>query len=324
MVPPNAAALARHHRHNRLLSLMVMAGICGWMALIGWLVAGLEGIVWAAAGTGLMLLVQPVRSTTLLKAVYGAVPLTPATAPDMYGVMRALAERAGLPRVPALLYIPRPELIALSTGWGRDGAIALSEGMVRILPGRELAAVLAHETSHLRTGDLKLLRVAEAAGRLTRLLSLAGLILMAMYLPAIGAMGGEAPLLAVLLLVMAPLVSDLLTLKLSRTREFDADAGAVELTGDPAALMAALERIEALQHDGDWERLTRGGGLRWLRLIRTHPTIGERLARLRELAPPPSARWLNLQPDTVLVPTSFGLVPLTRWHWIGGRAGRRR
>lgn len=314
MARVNLDLLARHHRRNRLLSLWVMAGISGWMALVGWLVAGPDGIVWAVVGTALLLLIQPIRSTTVLKALYGAVALSPVTAPGLCGLMRDLAGRAGLPQVPQLLYIPRRELIALSTGWGRDGAIAVSEGMVRILGGRELAAVMAHETSHLRTGDLKLLRLAEAAGRLTRLLSLSGLLLMMFFLPAAAAQGAGAPLIPLLLLVVAPLVSDLLTLKLSRTREFDADAGAVELTGDAEALMSALGRIEALQQGGDWERLTGRSGLHWLRLIRTHPTTGERLARLRELAALPPSRWLTLPPDVMLAPGRFGLLPAARWH----------
>lgn len=307
------ATLDRHHRRNQLESLLILAGIGAWMAVVGWLVFGGSGILWAALGAVALLLLQPVRSTTLLRALYGAVPLSPAEAPGLFALARELARRAGLERVPPLLYIPRPELIALSTGWGRDAAIALSDGMLRTLPGRELAGVMAHETSHLRTRDLRLLRLAEAAGRLTRFVSLFGLLAIAFYLPAAAAMGAEVPLLPLLLLVAAPMVSDLMMLKLSRTREFAADAGAAELTGDPAGLMAALRRIDALQ-EGGWERLLRAPTPRWLRLIRTHPTTEERLARLRELAPRPTPTWLSI-PETLLMPHLFGLPPAPRWWW---------
>lgn len=290
------AALARHRRRNRWESLAILAGMGAWMALIGWLVFGPAGIGWSALGAMALLLVQPVRSTTLLRALYGAVPLHPAEAPGLFSLEGELARRAELERVPPLLYIPRPELIALSTGWGRNAAIALSDGMLRALPGRELAAVLAHETSHIRDGDLKLLRLAEAAGRLTRFLSLFGLMLLAFYLPAAAMVGAALPLGPVALLVLAPMVGDLLMLKLSRTREFAADAGAAELTGDPVGLMAALERIEVRQAGG-WERLIRLRPPAWLRWIRTHPTIEERLRRLRELAPRPG--WF------IPVPISF-------------------
>ena len=85
------------------------------------------------------------------------------------------------------------------------------------------------------------------------------------------------------------MVSDLLELSLSRRREFLADAGAVELTGDPTSLARALERIEALQGD-DWERFTARGG-RWLRSFRTHPTTAERIERWPSgrVAPPRAA-----------------------------------
>lgn len=86
---------------------------------------------------------------------------------------------------------------------------------------------------------------------------------------------------AIVLLLAAPSVSDLLELSLSRRREFLADAGAVELTGDPVSLARALKRIEELQGD-DWERFTARGG-RWLRWFRTHPTTAERIERLAEL-----------------------------------------
>lgn len=295
------SALIRQKTRNRLRSLALLAGMTLWMALVGWLAAGDLGVLWAAGGTALLLLAQPVRSTTLLRALYGARPLSPFQAPDLHAVVAELSRRAGLERVPELLLIPRPQLAALSTGWGRDGAVALSEGMIRLLDGRELVAVLAHEISHLRAGDLRLLRLAEATGRLTRTLALTGMLLIAVYWPELE-VAGAVPLLPLVLLAAAPLVGDLLILTLSRTREFDADAGAAELTGDPEALASALTRLELIQ-GGGWERLrARPPMPGWLRLIRTHPTTAERLARLRELAPPQPPRWLVLPPVSVMLP----------------------
>lgn len=285
----DSAALRRHRRRNHLHSLLVLAGIGGWMAMVGWIIAGTAGIVWAVAGAMVMLMVQPVRSVTLLRALFGAEPLSPAQAPGLCALVVALAERAGLERVPPLLYIPRRELVALSTGWGGDIALAVSDGMLAALSGRELAAVLAHEVSHLRHGDLRILRLAEAAGRLTRFLSLFGVLTVLFYMPVAMFSGQSLPILPVLLLVAAPLASDLLGLDLARTREFAADAGAVELTGDPRGLMAALAHIQRLQGDS-WERLMRLPA--WLSLIRTHPTTEQRLTRLAELEPRPAHAWL--------------------------------
>jgi heat shock protein HtpX len=105
----------------------------------------------------------------------------------------------------------------------------------------------------------------------------------------------------------APLAIDLMTFKLSRTREFEADFGAAELTGDPQGLMLALERIESRQ-GGLWERLVWLPGWlpqrlpSWLSLIRTHPTTAERLARLAELAPLPAVPPLWQALPVLLIP----------------------
>lgn len=303
--------LERHRRHNRVVTVAVMAGLVVWLALVGWMVVGPEGMVWAALAAILILVVQPVRSVTLLKALYGARTLTPADAPGLYRLMRELATRAEMPRVPPLLYLPRRDIIALSTGWGDDAAIAVSDGLLRLLAPRELAAVLAHETAHLRHGDLKILRLADTAGRLTRFLSLIGLFLVIFYLPAALFAEADVPAWPVLLLVLAPVASDLLTFKLSRIREFDADTGAAALTGDPEGLILALERIDAMQ-TGGWERLRPGWG--WLAWLRTHPSTAERVARLDELAPiEPGPSWITL-PEAMLMP-GFRAPQPPRWRW---------
>ncbi len=284
MAPLDPAVLARHHRRNRLQTAAVLGGLGLWMAMVGWLVAGINGVIWAVGGTALLLTIQPSRSAALLRALYGALPVTQAEAPGLYGLTASLAERAGLERPPTLLYIPRPEPAALSAGGRAEPVIAVTEGLLGLLPGRELGAVLAHEISHLRHGDLRILRLAEAAGRLTRLLAMLGVLSLALYLPGAAAMGAKVPVAALLLMLAAPVASDLLTLKLSRTREFEADAGAAEITGDPRGLMAALAIMERIQPQG-WERMGRTRS--WLTLVRTHPSTSERIARLRELMPPP-------------------------------------
>jgi heat shock protein HtpX len=160
----------------------------------------------------------------------------------------------------------------------------VTAGLLRTLPRRELTAVLAHEIAHIRHGDVLVLRLAAAAATLTRTMASVGVLLLLFFLPALWTIGmPPSPLLAVLL-AGAPLLGDLLTLSLSRRRELLADAGAVELTGDVTALAEALARIWRRQGD-DWERLaTRGAG--WMRWLRSHPTVGERIAALRAMAAP--------------------------------------
>jgi heat shock protein HtpX len=140
-----------------------------------------------------------------------------------------------------------------------------------------------------------------------------GVLLLLALLPALWATGSAPSPVPVLLLVGAPVLGDLLTLSLSRRRELLADAGAVELTGDAAALAEALARIWRLQGD-DWERLaTRGAG--WIRWFRSHPTVRERIAALRAMAAP--ARQEPPRQDRIAV------VPAGVWS-LGGHHPAQR
>lgn len=266
-------------RRNRRDTALVLAGIATLTSLAGWLLAGWLGVVLALAGAALALALSPRNSVAMLRALYRARPLPPEVAPGLWRLHAELCRRAGLESVPPLLHIPSGAVLALSTGWGRHCVIAVSEGALAAFPPDELAGVLAHEIAHLRAGDLRLLRLADAAGRLTHALATGTLLLLLFALPEMAEAGATLDLLPVTALVLAPIGCDLLRLGLSRTREFAADAGAAELCGSPAGLIAALARLDG----GGWYR--EAGG--WLRLIRTHPTTAERIARLHDLAPPP-------------------------------------
>lgn len=289
------AALRRHQWLNWLQSVMLLAGLGLLAAVTGSLLAGLDGMLLAAGAALLLLLMEPSAGAAAFRYVFGAVPLYPSQAPELYALTREIAHRAGLSRPPMLHLIPSRQLQAMAGG-GRDSpAIALTTGLLTSLPPREVAGVLAHEVAHLRHGDLRVMRLAAAAATLTRGMGLMGTMLLMLWLLALPAAGVAPSPLAILLLVVAPTMGDLLTLSLSRRREFLADAGAVELTGDPAGLVAALVRLERRQGD-DWERLATRSGAWWLRWLRTHPTIRERVARLAGIittAPPVQPRALD-------------------------------
>ncbi|ARJ67729.1 hypothetical protein WV31_19745 [Magnetospirillum sp. ME-1] len=274
----DTVSLKDQARRNRRDTAVVLAAIAALMSLAGWLLAGGLGILVALAGAALALAVSPGNSVALLRALYRARPLPFQAAPELWRVHMELCRRAGLETVPPLLIIPSASVIALSTGWGRHCAIALSEGALGHFSPEETAAVLAHEIAHIRAGDLKLLRLADTAGTLTHALSAATLILLAVFLPEI--LAGEASLnpWAIVLLALSPIGCDLLRLRLSRTREFAADAEAARLCGSPRGLISALARLE--------RRYDTLSPPRWWQLIRTHPSTGERIARLQDLAVP--------------------------------------
>jgi heat shock protein HtpX len=291
------AALARQRRLNRLHSALILLSLTGLVGWTGLLVGGLEGLAFGAGVALAFLLLDPMPGDLLFRHAFGAVRLAPAQAPDLIAMSAALARRAGLPRPPALYLIPSPMLQAMAAGSREAPVIAVTSGLLRTLARRELAAVLAHEIAHIRHGDLLVLRLATTAASLTRGMAYLGALVLLALLPVLWASGMAPSPLALVLLLAAPLLSDVLALSLSRRRELLADAGAVELTGDVAALAEALARIWRLQGD-DWERLA-SRGPRWLRWLRTHPTFEDRIAALRGMATP--VRVALLEPDRVMI-----------------------
>lgn len=281
----DAEALRRQRFLNRLQSAVLLIGLFALAAATGFLFAGVDGLVIAGAIAAGFMILNPTSGETLFQHIYGAIPLTSASAPRLSSIVAELARRAELDRNPTLFLIPTPLLQAMAAGSRKAPSMAVTSGLLQKLSSSELAAVLAHEITHIRHGDVFVMRLAVAAGSMTHAMADAGIFLLIAYFPVLWSTGSALSLAAIALLITAPMVSDLLQLSLSRRREFLADAGAVELTGDPLSLARALERIQKLQGD-DWERFAARGG-RWLRWFRTHPTTAERIERLRELVAAP-------------------------------------
>ena len=307
----DAAALSRQRALNRAHSAIILFGLMALAACMGFVLAGINGVIVGALIAGAGLVVGSASGTAMFRQVYGAIMLGMHNAPDLVLLVAELARRAGLDRALTIHLLPSRLPQAMSAGDREEPAIAVTLGLLQTLSQRELAAVLAHEIAHIRHGDAFVMRLAASAGALTQTMSTAGILLLIVFLPVF-MMTGEVFVspLAILLLTFSPIVSDLLQLSLSRRREFLADAGAVELTGDPLALAAALQRLERLRGD-NWERFaSRGGG--WLHWFRTHPSTKERIDRLLQLAPP-------ARPDLPLAAQPADLRQL-----FGGRYDPRR
>ncbi len=310
----------RHKLNNALQSLLIVAGMAGLLALLGWLIAGTEGVIWAVVAAAVAVVLGPRVSPGLVLRLYRARPIAPWQAPQLYAVTEALARRAGIADPPRLFYVPTRLLNAFAVGTREEAAIAVTDGLLRALNTRELAGVLAHEISHIRHNDMWVMGLADVFSRLTLLMSQGGLLLMLLLLPAALVGGVEVSLAAVFLLLAAPTVSTLLQLGLSRTREHDADLGAVELTGDPRGLASALDKLERYQ--GGWfERIFMPGRRlpepAWLR---THPPTEERIRRLLSLEPRrlPNRRALVLPPQLIDMGAFPGARRPLRWHFWSG------
>jgi len=256
------------------------------VGLLGWLFAGLSGFVWSFALSALgAAMLMRVPSGWVLRSS-GAWPLPWHKAPELTQLVLELAERAGLPKAPALYVLPVREPQAMAVGGRRDPALAVTPSLVQQLSPRELAGVLAHELTHLRHGDTRLMAAAHGFGRIAGLAGQLGTLMLVVNL-LVGLFAGTwvfAPG-AVFVFLLAPTVTGLLRLALSRLREFEADLGAVQLTGDPRGLASALTRIEHQQRGvlarlAPWIAIPRRPAPA---LLQTHPPTDQRVRRILAL-----------------------------------------
>lgn len=282
--PLDEAERRRHKRRNLQHSALLLGGMLAIAGLSGWLLFGPDGMVGLLLGMVVALMIAPRVSPTMVLRMHRARRLGPAEAPELVRMIKVLAARAGLERPPALFYVPSRLPNAFAVGNPDDAVIAVTDGLLRTLAPRELLGVLAHETSHVRNNDLWLMSLADMIGRMTRLMSVFGIVLIVIGLPMWLAAGTGPPILLIPLLLFAPQITLLLQLAFSRAREFEADLDAVGLTGDPDGLASALVRLERSGRGllerifmPDW-RLPEPS------LLRTHPPTRERVERLRALA----------------------------------------
>lgn len=306
----------RHRRRNLLQSALLLGGMMLLLAVCGWIVAGGEGVLWTVAAGGLSLYLSPRASPWMILRLYRGRRLHPAELPELFEALAEIARRAGLDRPPQLHYIPSPTLNAFAVGNREQAAIAVTDGMLRRLNLREMIGVLAHEVSHIANNDLWVMGLADTITRLTRLMSLFGLMILLLALPLVVTGEFAVPWLLVGLLVFAPNIGALLQLALSRTREYDADLHAAGLTGDALGLASALEKMERLQ-GRFWEDLFLPGRRRPdPSLLRTHPETDERIRRLLALQPP--AARMAVDPRALEVPPSLApVLRRPRWHPFG-------
>jgi heat shock protein HtpX len=255
------------------------------LCLCAWLIAGLEGVLWALIGGGSALLLAPGASPALILRMFRAQPIPPGVLPEVQRILWLIAERAGLPAAPRLYYVPTSMLNAFAVGRPHNAAIAVTDGLLRTLNLREMTGVLAHEISHIRNNDLVVMSLADVIAQITRIMAMGGMLLLLITLPAWLAEYDTFPWLLILILMLAPTFGSLLQLALSRAREYDADLDAAGLTGDPAGLAAALAKMERLQ-GGFVERIMLPGPrIPNPSLLRTHPPIEKRISRLLSLSP---------------------------------------
>ncbi len=310
--------LKQNKRTNTIQSLQLIGGMCLIMGAIGWAVFGWLGAFLAIAGSLLVALFGPRVSPIVVLKMFKARLIHPNQAPELYQIQQALSERAELDHVPAIYYIPSRMMNAFATGTGKQAVVAVSDGLLRAFTPRELAGVLAHEISHIRHRDIRIMSIGDSFSRFASIASRIGLV---MFFAAM-LIGQWSGFWRLLFLFFAPSATVLLQLALSRSREFNADMGAAELTRDPQGLVLALEKLER-QHSGGWIRkvLFPGAKQPAPTALRTHPPTPERIERLMSLVPQYAEEPNVVQMDEKVAccPSEFQAVKRKpTWHVISG------
>ncbi|RRR97677.1 zinc metalloprotease HtpX [Glycomyces terrestris] len=278
--------------HNGLKTAVLLGAMSAIVIAIGYAFGGSTGVVIAAVIAVGMNAYAYFNSDKIALRTMRARPVSEAEAPQLYGMVRELAQRAGQP-MPRLYVSPTMQPNAFATGRNpQNAAVAVTEGILHLLTPAELRAVIGHELSHVYNRDILISSVAGAlASMITMIANLA------IFLP-LGSSDDDRPnpLVLLLTMILGPVAAGMIQMAVSRSREYEADADGARLTGDPLALASALEKIAAgvdrmparadsrvaEQSHLMIESPLRGGGLAGL--FSTHPPTEQRVKRLREMA----------------------------------------
>jgi len=277
---------------NWVKTAMLMAAITALFVVIGGMIGGSKGMMLALIVALAMNFFSYWFSDKLVLKMYNAQEVDEASAPQFYRMVRELATRAQLP-MPKVYLIVENAPNAFATGRNPEhAAVAATTGILRVLSERELRGVMAHELAHVKHRDILISTVsATMAGAISALANFA------MFFGGRDSDGRRSnPIASIAVAMLAPLAGALIQMAISRAREFEADRGGAQISGDPQALASALEKIHAYaagvpfptaeQHPATAQMMIMnplaGGGIS--KLFSTHPATEERVARLMEMA----------------------------------------
>jgi len=278
---------------NTLKTTLLLGLLTGLIMWIGQFLGGSQGLVVAFVFAVVMNFGSYWFSDKLVLAMYGARPVDMNDAPDLYRIVHNLATRAGMP-MPKLYIIPSEAANAFATGRSpQHAAVAVTEGILRLMTWDELEGVLAHELSHVRNRDILISSIAA---------TLAGVIMMLANMMRWAAIfggvsrdernegGGIFGLLA--MTILAPLAATVIQLAISRSREYQADASGAELLHSGESLAKALEKLEVAAQRVPLDASPQTAhlfivnplsGRSLMNLFSTHPPLEERIRRLRSM-----------------------------------------
>jgi heat shock protein HtpX len=272
---------------NTFKTFVLLAGLGGLLVVIGQLLGGYTGALIGLALGLLFVGFSYWKSDTLAIRAARAVPVTEQQMPEYYAVVRELTQQAGMP-MPKLYVTPDQQPNAFATGRNPEhAAVAVTQGILRILNWDQLRGVLAHEISHVGNRDILIGSVAAAIAT--------GITFIAHFALFFGGSrddDGGNPIALLATVLLAPIAATVLQLALTRSREFEADRSGARLIGDGEPLAQALQKLEVgarqIPMDIDPAHASAfivnplaGRKVTFGSLWRTHPSTEDRVARLR-------------------------------------------
>jgi len=314
-----APANPQHDRSNKGQSAAIIFAMFALLGLTGFAIWGPLGILLSVLVSMFLVYSVSRASPKLLLKMYKARQLGPRDLPELQDLFDRLVERADLEHKPTLYYVPSKMMNAFATGRGEQTVVAVTHGLLQHMSNREIGGVLAHELSHIKHKDVWVMGLADVFSRLTNSMGQIGQLLLFLSLGAL-LLGSSLPIpmWCIAILLLTPIASTLLQLALSRTREYEADYGAAQITGDPAALASALRKIEKASK-GWMQAIMPGRKVPEPAMLRTHPPTEERIERLMEM------EGRQDMPKPVIIPQPMVNPPRgyvvrrrPRWHIMTG------
>lgn len=273
-----------------LKTFALMAGITAIFILLGQMLGGMQGAVIAFGIAAAMNIFAYWNSDKLALRIYRAREVTATTAPNLYSTVERLATRAQLP-MPRVYMIDQDQPNAFATGRNpQNAAVAATTGLMKRLTPDEVAGVIAHELAHIKHRDTLTMTVtATIAGAISMLANFA-------FIFARGRGQRVNPIVVIAISILAPIAAMIVQTAISRTREFEADRGGAEISGNPAALASALYKISGGTASIDNPAAEQNPATAHMfimnplharsvdRLFSTHPSTDERIRRLMQMA----------------------------------------
>ena len=277
---------------NWLKTGVLMAAIVALFGVIGAALGGQSGMLLALGFALIMNFGAYWFSDQMVLRMYNSQQVDASSAPELYNMVEALAQKAQMP-MPRVYIIDDPAPNAFATGRNPEhAAVAATTGILRLLSAREMRGVMAHELAHVAHRDILISTIsATMAGAISALANFA------MFFGGRDSEGRPSnPVVSILVMILAPLAASLIQMAISRAREFEADRGGAEMSGDPLALASALEKIDHYARGIPFEAAERHPETAQMMIMNplsargvaglfsTHPATEDRVARLRELA----------------------------------------